>query len=151
MMKKIKKIVESYPYEDLGFPVLLKDVLIVKDRDYEYALINHRSVMNSAAFGLVMKHEALDGQRLKFLRRFINYSLDDLSKLTGIAKTTLHAWEKESDESLEIPDEKLKLIFLKVRDVLAKEITDQLDGAIIKAIIRNPKISPIEIAGGDIR
>ena len=66
-----KRIVDSYVYEHLGIPVLLKDVLIVKDRDYEYALINHKSVMNSAAFGLVMKHEALDGQRLKFLRRFI--------------------------------------------------------------------------------
>lgn len=145
MTKKIKKLIEFYTYEELGFPIILRDVPIVQDREYEYALINHKSVMNMAAFNLVMKHESLDGARLKFLRRFMNFSLDDLAKLTQIAKSTLHNWEKESEKPLDIPSEKLKLIFLKVRDVLTKEISDKLDSAIVKDILVTKEMSPLEI------
>ncbi|GEM_PF-3482212 len=145
MSKKIKELVEFYTYEELGFPIILRDVAIVEDRGYEYALINHKSVMNMAAFSLVIRHENLDGARLKFLRRFMNYSLDDLAKLTEISKSTLHNWEKDSEKPLEIHSEKLKLIFLKVRDILAKEISDKLDSAIVKDIIINKHMSPLEI------
>lgn len=150
MSKKIKELVEFYTYEELGFPIILRDVAIVQDREYEYALINHKSVMNMAAFNLVMKHENLDGARLKFLRRFMNYSLDDMAKLTQLPKSTLHNWEKDSEKPLEIPSEKLKLIFLKVRDILAKEISDKLDSAIVKDIVINKYMTPLEITGTSI-
>jgi DNA-binding transcriptional regulator YiaG len=145
MAKKIKKFIESYEYLELGFPIILKDVAIVQDRDYEYALINHKEVMNKAAFNLVIKHENLDGARLKFLRRFINYSLDEMADLIDMPKSTLHNWEKDSGKPLEMPSEKLKCIFLKVRDILAKEISDKLERAILKDIVVTKKMSPLEI------
>jgi len=145
MVKKIKKLVSFYEYLDLGFPILLKDVAIIEDREHEYALINHKDVMNKAAFNLVMKHENLDGARLKFLRRFINYSLEEMALLTDMPKSTLHNWEKDSGKPLDIPGEKLKCIFLKVRDILAKEISDKLERAILKDIVKTKEFSPLEI------
>jgi DNA-binding transcriptional regulator YiaG len=136
MVKKIKKLISSYEYLELGFPIILKDIAIIEDREHEYAQINHKDVMNKAAFNLVMKHENLDGARLKFLRRFINCSLDEMATLTEMPKSTLHNWEKESGKPLDIPSEKLKCIFLKVRDILAKEISDKLERAILKDIIK---------------
>jgi DNA-binding transcriptional regulator YiaG len=144
MAKKIKKIISSFEYLDLGFPIILKDVAIIEDREYEYAQINHNEVMNKAAFNLVLKHENLDGARLKFLRRFINCSLDEMAAFTGLPKSTLHSWEKESGRPLDIPSEKLKYIFLKVRDILAKDISDKLERAILKEIIITEEIFPLE-------
>lgn len=145
MARKIKKIVEYYDYQGLGFPIILKDVAIIQDREYEYALINHHEVMNKAAFNLVIKHENLDGARLKFLRRFINYSLDEMAELTDMPKSTLHNWEKDSGKPLDLPSEKLKCIFLKVRDRLANEISEKLERAILKDIIATKDMSPLEI------
>ncbi len=148
--KKIKELVESYVYNELGFPIILKDVPIVQDREYEYPLINHKAVMNNAAFNLVIRHERLDGARLRFLRRFIGYSLDDLAALTDISKSTLHSWEKETDKPLEIPSEKLRLIFTKVRNVLFDQISSKLDCAIVKEIVMNQEIAPLEISDSGI-
>ena len=145
MTKKIIKLIESYQYLELGFPIILKDVTITKDREYEYALINHKAVMNMAAFNLVIKHENIDGARLKFLRRFINYSLDEMAELISVSKSTIHNWEKESGRPLEIPGEKLKRIFLKVRDIISKEISDRLEQAILKDIVITQEMSPLEI------
>lgn len=144
--RKIKKLIESYEYLELGFPIILKNVAIVQDREYEYALINHKDIMNKAAFNLVMRHENLDGSRLKFLRRFINYSFEEMATLTDISKSTLHNWEKDFGKPLEIPSEKLKCIFLKVRDILAKEISDNLERAILKDIVVTQTMSPLEIS-----
>lgn len=144
--KKIKKLVETYVYEELGFPIILKDVPIVCDREFEYALINHKAVMNNAALSLVIKHERIDGARLRFLRRFIGYSLDDLAELTKISKSTLHSWEKDSDKPLDIPSEKLKLIFTKVRDTLSDQISNLVDQAIVKEIVIDNVISPLELS-----
>lgn len=148
--KKIKELVESYLYNELGFPIILKDVLIVQDREYEYPLINHKAVMNNAAFYLVIRHERLDGARLRFLRRFIGYSLDELAALTDISKSTLHSWEKEVDKPLEIPSEKLRLIFTKVRNMLFEQISSKMDCAIVKEIVMNKEISPLEISDSGI-
>jgi len=148
--KKIKELVENYLYHELGFPIILKDVPIIQDREYEYPLINHRSIMNNAAYSLVIRHERLDGARLRFLRRFIGYSLDDLSNLTDIPKSTLHSWEKEVNKPLEIPSEKLRLIFTKVRNVLFEQISSKMDRAIVKEIKMNQEISPLEISDSGI-
>lgn len=145
MTKKIIKLIESYEYMELGFPIILKDVAIVKDRDYEYALINHKAVMNMAAFNLVMKHENLDGARLKFLRRFIHFSLDEMAVLINVSKSTIHNWEKECGKPLDIPSEKLKRIFFKVRDIISREISEKLEQAILKDIVITREISPLEI------
>lgn len=148
--KKIKELVESYEYNELGFPIILKDVPIVQDREFEYPLINHKAVMNSAAFNLVIRHERLDGARLRFLRRFIGYSFDDLAELTDISKSTLHSWEKEAGKPLEIPVEKLRLIFTKVRNVLFDQISSKMDSAIVKEIVIDNDIAPLEISDSGI-
>jgi DNA-binding transcriptional regulator YiaG len=150
MTKKIKELIESYEYNELGFPIILKDVAVIQDRDYEYAQINHKSVMNAAAFHLVVRHENLDGARLHFLRRFIGYSLDQLADLISIPKSTLHNWEKEIGKPIDIPDEKLKLLFTKIRNILADQISSRLDRAIVKEIINKKTITPLEISDSDI-
>lgn len=145
MSMKVKKIAETYKYEELGFPIVLKNIVIIDNREYEYPLINHEIVKQQAAINLIVKHENIDGARLKFLRNFLNFSLDDMKNLTGISKSTLHIWEKESGKPLDIPSEKLKLIFLKVRDQIARNVLDQLDRAIIKDVVVTKKVMPLEI------
>lgn len=148
--KNIKELIELYEYKELGFPIILRDVLIVQDRGYEYPLLNQKAIMSKAAFNLVLKHESLDGARLKFLRRFIGFSLDEMSKVTDISKSTLHKWEKEVGTPLNIPNDKLRLIFTKVRDTLSKGISEKMDEAIVKDIISPEKMSPLEIYESDV-
>ena len=109
--KKVKELVAEYTYSELGFPIVLRDVVIVEDRGYEYPLINHNGVMFQAAYSLVTEHQKLDGARLHFIRRFMNLSLDQFSEVVGdISKSTLHKWEGEKNKVCDLSHQQLRSI-----------------------------------------
>jgi len=144
--KKVKELVAEYNYTDLGFPVVLKDVIIVEDRGYEYPLINHSGVMFQAAYSLVTDHQKLDGARLRFIRRFMNLSLDQFSEVVGgISKSTLHKWESEKSKVCDLSNEQLRSIYLELRNEIVNQIGKKMDRMIVKDFSDNQEISPLSI------
>lgn len=142
--RKIKELIAEYTYEELGFPVVLKDIVIVEDRDYEYPLINHSAVVLQAAFSLVMENQNLDGARIRFIRRFIGLSLDQLAEVIGdISKSTLHKWESDKNKTCELSSEQLRSIYLALRNEIIKQIGSRMDQVLIKEFSRSTKIAPL--------
>lgn len=144
--KSVKEIVAEYTYTDLGFPIILKDVIIVEDRGYEYPLINHNGIMLQAAYSLVTDHQKLDGARLRFIRRFMNLSLDQFAEVVGsISKSTLHKWENEKISICDFSDEQLRSIYLELRNDIIKQIGKKMDREIVKDFSEGQEISPLRI------
>ncbi len=144
--KKVKELVAEYTYTELGFPILLKDVIIVEDRGYEYPLINHNGVMFQAAYSLVTAHQKLDGARLRFIRRFMNLSLDQFVEVVGdIAKSTLHKWENEKSKVCDLSDQQLRSIHLELRNEIVNQIGKKMDKMIVKDFSKGQEISPLSI------
>lgn len=144
--KKVKELISEYTYNELGFPVVLKDVVIVKDRGYEYPLINHNGILFQAAYSLVTEHQKLDGARLRFIRRFMNLSLDQFSEAVGsISKSTLHKWESEKVKVCDLSDEQLRSIYLELRNEIIKQIGKKMDKMIVKDFSECKEIPPLNI------
>jgi DNA-binding transcriptional regulator YiaG len=144
--KKVKKLLAEYIYSDLGFPIVLKDVVIVEDRGYEYPLINHNGVMFQAAYSLVIEHQNLDGARLHFIRRFMNLSLDQFAEIVGdISKSTLHKWENEKNKICDLTHQQLRSIYLSLRNEITTQIGNKMDRMIVKDFSETKKISPLSI------
>jgi DNA-binding transcriptional regulator YiaG len=144
--KKVKELVAEYTYTELGFPIVLKDVIIVEDRDYEYPLINHNGVMFQAAYSLVTDHQKLDGARLRFIRRFMNLSLDQFADVVGdISKSTLHKWESEKSKICDLSNEQLRSVYLELRNEIVNQIGKKMDRMIAKDFSESQEISPLSI------
>jgi DNA-binding transcriptional regulator YiaG len=144
--KKVKELVAEYTYTELGFPIVLKDVIIVEDRGYEYPLINHNAVMFQAAYSLVTDHQKLDGARLRFIRRFMNLSLDQFANLVGdISKSTLHKWESEKSKICDLSNEQLRSIYFELRNEIVNQIGKKMDRMIVKDFSEDQEITPLSI------
>ena len=147
--KKIKTLLQEYVYEELGFPILLKDVPLVQERGYEYPLINHNRVMLQAAFSLVTNHQRLDGARLKFVRKFMHKSLDQFADILGdVSKSTIHGWEKEKTKICPLTNEKIRKVYLALRNEIVTQVRQQLDNSIIKEFLeigKEEEIPPLTI------
>lgn len=144
--KNVKELVEEYTYTGLGFPIILTDVLIVEDRGYEYPLINHKEIMSRVACSLVLSSQKLDGARLKFIRRFMNKSLDQFAEIIGdTVKSTVHSWEKNKAKVCPMTDLQLKRVRLSLKTELVAEISKKFDLAMINDIVDEEKIAPLDI------
>ncbi len=144
--KKVKDLVSDYTYTQLGFPIVLKDVIIIEDRGYEYPLINHNGIMFQAAYSLVTDHQKLDGARLRFIRRFMNLSLDQFTDVVGgISKSTLHKWESEKNKVCDLSHEQLRSIYLELRNEIINQLGKKMDKMIVKDFSECEEISPLNI------
>lgn len=144
--KKIKELVAEYPYYDLGFPIILKDVLIVEDRGYCYPMINHSAIMFQAAYSLVTEHQKLDGARLLFIRRFLGLSLDQFADVIGdISKSTLHKWERDKEKICDLDDEQLRSIYFELRSTILSQIGKKMDKVILRNFSDTNDIPPLNI------
>lgn len=145
--KKVKELVSDYNYSELGFSVILKDVVIVEDRGYEYPLINHNAVMFQVAYTLVTDHQKMDGARLRFIRRFMNLSLDQFAEVVGgISKSTLHNWENEKSKVCDLKDEQLRSIYLELKNEIVSNLGKKMDKIIVKDFSESLEITPLSIA-----
>ncbi len=144
--KKVKELVAEYTYTELGFPIILKDVIIVEERGYVYPLINHNGVMFQAAYSLVTDHQKLDGARLHFIRRFMNLSLDQFAEVVGeISKSTLHKWESEKSKICDLSNQQLRSIYLELRNEIVNQIVKKMDRMIVKDFSEGSELAPLSI------
>jgi DNA-binding transcriptional regulator YiaG len=144
--KKFKKLIDEYTYNELGFPIILKNVLIIEDNGYQYPLINHEGMMMQAAYSLVLNHQKIDGARLHFIRRFLGMSLDEISEVIGgISKSTLHKWESDPTKVCDLSSEQLRRIYLELRNCIVFQIGKKLDREIAKEFSSGNDLSLLTI------
>jgi hypothetical protein len=94
-----KKLMRTYTYEGLGFPIELNNVemMLVKG---EYApKIDIRSIASDAIKNLVLQKNKLTGSQVKFIRSYFSLSLREFSKIVNESHTAVRKWENFKNKS----------------------------------------------------
>lgn len=85
---------ETFVYKGLGFPIELIDVPMKKVFG-EWIMDIDMNVFQLFIFnGLIRKPSSINGNELKFMRKFLELSPAELAKYLEISPTTLLRWEK---------------------------------------------------------
>lgn len=92
------KILENYIFKGFGFDVLLKNVKIKMIDGEEYPAINLNELKNIIAKNLLSSKHRLTGNQLKFVRTYLQLSLDNISEKIHIPSSTLRSWENKGSE-----------------------------------------------------
>jgi DNA-binding transcriptional regulator YiaG len=91
----IEKKTKSYIFEGLGFPVILVNAPWKKVFG-EWALdINFKNLQNDVLHALIHKPMPLNGQELRFIRKFLEMTTTKFGKLFGVTHGTVLKWENE--------------------------------------------------------
>lgn len=88
-----KKIVKTYIYEGLGFPIELKNIEMIFVRGEYAPKIDVESIAEKAAKNLILQQPKLTGNQIKFIRSYFSLSLREFSKIVNESHTAIRKWE----------------------------------------------------------
>lgn len=88
-----KKLMKTYIYEGLGFPIELHNVEMILVNEEYVPKIDVRSVADQAIKDLVFQKTKLTGDQIKFIRSYFFHSLRDFSEIVNESHTAVRKWE----------------------------------------------------------
>jgi len=94
-----KKIIKSYIYDGLGFPVELHNIEMLKIGNEYHPKIDIRKVADSVIQSLVLQKSRLTGNQIKFIRTYFSMSLREFSKIVNESHMAVKKWENFQNES----------------------------------------------------
>lgn len=90
-----EKIVARYTYNDLGFPIVLKNVPM-KQVFGEWTLnIDLNKLQKDALHVLVHKSVPLTGKELRFIRKYFEMTVTVFGRLLGVTHAAVLKWEND--------------------------------------------------------
>ena len=90
------KKTDSFIYKGLGFPIKLINVPMTKILGEWVMDIDMNKFQLFIFHGLIHKPSRLTGCELKFLRKFLEMTTQDLGKKLGVTHPAILKWEKET-------------------------------------------------------
>jgi DNA-binding transcriptional regulator YiaG len=87
------KVMKTFIYEGLGFPVELHDVELIMVNDEYAPKIDVRAVADEAIKSLVLQETKLSGSQIKFIRTYFSASLRDFGKIVNESHMAVKKWE----------------------------------------------------------
>ena len=91
MKKKIRK---RFVYEGLGFPIILKNISIIKKHGEIIPDIDFNRLQKIVLLNLCHKNEPLTGNEIRFIRKFFEMTLTEFGKNFGCSHAAVMKWEK---------------------------------------------------------
>ena len=126
--KETTAIRGNYRFDEVGIPVLLKNVELVKCEDcgtIDPIIPDLNGLMHVIAFAVISHPCKLDGAEIKFLRKYLGMSGEEFSGLLDIDRTTLSKWENGQDVGPQ-SDRLLRLLVLNKSLELRKRIEEMM-------------------------
>lgn len=99
MKKKIQKIYEAHGF---GFPVILLNTPMVQIRGEWVPNVNHNKLNEAVLEALVHKPSRLTGSEVRFIRLFLNMTLEQFASRLDITHPAVLKWEKRQNDSTEM-------------------------------------------------
>lgn len=93
------KVLKTYIYEGLGFPIELNDIEMVLLNGEQIPKIDVRVIADQAIKGLVFQKTKLTGNQIKFIRNYFSFSLREFSKVVNESHTAIKKWESFQNKS----------------------------------------------------
>jgi DNA-binding transcriptional regulator YiaG len=113
-----RKIRKSYVYTGLGFPVILKNVPMIKVWGVWTPDINYNHLRKAVLLTLAYLKSPLTGAQVRFIRKYFTLTLVDFAKMFDVTHSAVIKWEKQEAESAKISSTTEKAIRFFVLDSL---------------------------------
>lgn len=88
-----KKLMKTYLYDGLGFPIELYDVEMILINEEWTPKIDIRLIAEEAIKELILQKTKLTGNQIKFIRTYFSLSLREFSKIVNESHTAISKWE----------------------------------------------------------
>jgi DNA-binding transcriptional regulator YiaG len=88
-----KKLMKTYIYEGLGFPIELENVEMILVNGEYAPKIDIRSIAGKTIKNLILQKNKLTGNQVKFIRSYFSMSLREFSKIVNESHTAVKKWE----------------------------------------------------------
>lgn len=89
---------ENFVDYGCGFPVVIDEVRIRKDRNGEIPLIDYDLFQRKVLEALVTKSGPLTGNQIRFIRLYHRLTLQAFASLLKVSHPAVLKWEKQGDE-----------------------------------------------------
>ena len=96
--KKVKRFI----YEGLGFPVVLRNVSLVKKRGVWTPAIDYNKLQKAVLLALTHKPVVLTGYEVHFIRTYFEMTLENFGKRFGVTHVAVLTWEKAGNKLAKI-------------------------------------------------
>jgi len=135
-----KKIQKRFVDEGFGFPVVLRNVPMIKVRGVWTPNINYNKLSRDIALLLTRKKARLTGNEIRFIRHYFEMTLEAFGKRFDVSHPAVLKWERTADKcpAIKWPIEKDIRLFvldkLSARPKVFKEVYENLrQGAGVRA------------------
>jgi len=92
------RVEERYTGHQLGFPILFHDMPISKFMGREFAQVDWEEIQKTAFSALIIKPALLSGNEVKFMRTFMELSIEDLARGMKLPPEVIALWEMKEDK-----------------------------------------------------
>jgi DNA-binding transcriptional regulator YiaG len=118
------KIVKTYTFEGLGFPVQLTNVPMIEMRGDFILDVDFNKLQKSVLLHLCYKKTPLTGNEIKFIREYFSFTKTAFGHLFGYSHSAVLKWENQEDTVARIaPTAEIYLRFY-ILDFLQKDALD---------------------------
>ena len=94
-----KKSSKDYWAHELGLPVLIKDAPVIEIEGEEVVDLDYKIISEVLFIGLIMKPMPLTGAEVRFMRLFMEFTLEGLAEKLQVKHPTVLNWENRGNES----------------------------------------------------
>jgi DNA-binding transcriptional regulator YiaG len=126
--KEAKVIRGNYRFDEVGLPVLLKHVELVKCEhcgNVDPIIPDLNGLMHVIAFAVISRPCKLGGQEIKFLRKYLGMNGEEFAGILDIDRTTLSKWENGQDIGPQ-SDRLIRLLVLNKSTELRKHVEEMM-------------------------
>lgn len=104
MKNKQIKILDEYRADELGLPILIKNVPVIEIDGHEVLDINYAKISEILFVALIIKPFPLTGLEIRFIRLFMGLTLERLALSLHVTHPTVLSWEKCGNEPTKMTD-----------------------------------------------
>ena len=112
------KNVKNFTYEGLGFPIILKNVLLHKVRNEWLPKIDVEEIAKLAFEALPTKPSKFTGDEIKFIRTYLEKSKTAFAEIFKLSHTAVAKWEKAKESAAPILPAQEIVLRLYLKDCL---------------------------------
>jgi DNA-binding transcriptional regulator YiaG len=109
----MEKKVETFIYEDLGFPILLVNAPLRKVFGEWVIDINFNKLRSKVLNYLIHKPTHLTGAELRFIRKHLEMTTTEFGKVCGVSHVAVLKWESEENQISPVTDLYIRLFVLR--------------------------------------
>ncbi len=129
--------IETFIYQDLGFPIKLINAPMKKVYDQWFLDINLSKFQKNVLYGLVNKPSPLTGSEIRFIRKYFEMTTTDFGHIFGATHPAVLKWEKNESSMNPATEVCMRLYVLDRLQIKDKEFRRLYHKISIDSLVRH--------------